>query len=139
MCTPSSSNAELHLLRVALPYHRTLDNSIDFPKVPHYCCQSVDILVNMIRMVNMITTTTLPATIAKTQFAELIGTAAHTPVTITRNNRAVAVVLSPAEYQRLMSQDDAYWGEQAEKVQKHEFLSSQESADFLVNILHAND
>lgn len=41
------------------------------------------------------------ATDAKQNMAALIDTAQREPVTIRRQNRDVAIVLSPAEYQRL--------------------------------------
>jgi|AntAceMinimDraft_6_1070360.scaffolds.fasta_scaffold71393_1 prevent-host-death family protein len=84
------------------------------------------------------TNQTITATKAKTQFAELIDLARKEPVTITRNNRPVAVVLSPEEYQALEKLDDQYWIKQADKVGKEDALSAQESQQFIDQILHAS-
>lgn len=82
---------------------------------------------------------TITATEAKNRFADLVYTARTQPVTITRNDRAVAVVVSPAEYSRLLASDDAYWGEQANNAKKEAFMSTEESQDFLTSILNAQD
>jgi prevent-host-death family protein len=44
---------------------------------------------------------TVTATEAKQRFAAILDTAQHEPVTIRRQNREVAVVLSSREYERL--------------------------------------
>lgn len=78
------------------------------------------------------TNKTIPATKAKTAFAELIDAARKEPVTITRNKRAVAVVLSPEEYERFEALDDAFWGECAKRAESEgEFLGPEESIRFL--------
>ncbi len=81
----------------------------------------------------------ITATEAKNRFADLVDLARTEPITITRNDRAVAVVLSPTEYSRLMASDDAYWGEQAKKAKAGDFLSKAESSEFLNSILNAPD
>ena len=86
------------------------------------------------------TNKTITATEAKNRFADMVDSARVEPITITRNDRAIAVVLSPDEYSRLLVSDDAYWGEQAGKVQRSgEFLPPKESRDFLNAILNAPD
>lgn len=85
------------------------------------------------------TTKSITATEAKNRFADLVDLARTEPVTITRNDRAVAVVLSPTEYSRLTVSDDAFWGEQAKKVTAGNFLTNAESQDFLNAILNASD
>ncbi len=85
------------------------------------------------------TNKSITATEAKNRFAELVDLARVEPVTITRNDRAVAVVLSPAEYSRLVTSDDVYWGEQAKKTIAKDFLSTGESQEFLTTILNANN
>jgi len=77
----------------------------------------------------------MPATQAKTQFAEMIDQARKSPVTITRNNRPVAVVLSPEEYALLERFDDQYWGEEAKKAEKEGSLSVAESKKFMDDLL----
>lgn len=81
------------------------------------------------------TKTTVPATQAKTEFASLIDTARQEPVTITRNSRAVAVILSPEEYARLVALEDAHWGKRAKKAEAGGYLNAEESEEFLNSIL----
>ena len=45
---------------------------------------------------------TISATAAKQNFAELIDTAQREPVRIRRHNRDLAVLISPAEYDRMI-------------------------------------
>jgi prevent-host-death family protein len=75
------------------------------------------------------TNKTIAATRAKTQFAELIDLARKEPVTITRNNRPVAVVLSPEEYTVL---NDTYWVQKTKEAEKDaDFLSAEDTAIFM--------
>ncbi len=83
------------------------------------------------------TNRTIPATKAKTAFAELIDTARDEPVTITRNNHAVAVVMSPEEFKHLSALDDEYWVKEAKEAQKGGFMSPIESSKFVSDILNA--
>ncbi len=85
------------------------------------------------------TMTSITATEAKNRFADLVDLARTEPITITRNDRAVAVILSPAEYAKLLASDDAYWGEQAKKTKASDFLSTAQSSEFLNSILNAPD
>jgi len=85
------------------------------------------------------TNKSITATEAKNRFADLVDLARTEPVTITRNDRAVAIVLSPTEYARLTTSDDAYWGEQAKRVSAGDFISVTKSQDLLNTILNAPD
>lgn len=85
------------------------------------------------------TNQSITATQAKNRFADLVDLARNEPVTITRNDRVIAIVMSPAEYARLTASDDAYWGEQAKQVRGRDFVSPNESQDFLSTILNASD
>jgi len=73
----------------------------------------------------------ITATKAKTEFAALVDIARKEPVTITRNSRAVAIMLSPEEYARLMDIEDSYWGKKAEKAEKEGYINAKESEKFL--------
>jgi antitoxin Phd len=44
----------------------------------------------------------MPVTEARERFSEVVETAAHEPVFLTKRGRRQAVVLSPAEYERLI-------------------------------------
>jgi prevent-host-death family protein len=85
------------------------------------------------------TNKSLTATEAKNRFGDLVELARAEPVTIMRNDRPVAVVLSPSEYARLTANDDAYWGEQAEVLSKRDFMSAKDSQAFINDILNAPD
>lgn len=85
------------------------------------------------------TTKTIPATQAKTQFAQLIDDARLAPVTITRNNRPVAIVLSPEKYELLERLDDGYWGEQAAAAEKEGAFSVEQSERLIEAILNEKD
>ena len=85
------------------------------------------------------TNKSITATEAKNRFADMVDLARLEPLTITRNDRAIAVVLSPAEYAKLVASDDRYWGEQAKKALGKDFLSARESQDTLNSILNATD
>ena len=53
------------------------------------------------------------ATELQTKTGLVIDHALREPVQVTRNKRAVAVMLSSSEYARLEAIEDAYWGEAA--------------------------
>jgi len=55
----------------------------------------------------------ITATELQTKTGYVIDQALLEPVQITRNKRAVAVMLSPKEFARLEAIEDAYWGEAA--------------------------
>ncbi len=101
-------------------------------------CTEFDIIAILVKIVIM-TNKSITATEAKNRFADLVDQARTEPITITRNDRAVAIVLSPTEYARLTISDDAYWGEQAKKMSADNFLSTEESQVFLNTILNASD
>jgi antitoxin Phd len=46
--------------------------------------------------------TEIPVTEARERFSEVVETSAHQPVFLTKHGRRQAVVLSPAEYERLV-------------------------------------
>ena len=82
---------------------------------------------------------TVTASDAKNRFAELIDNARREPVTVTRNNRAVAVLLSPEEFTRLSALDDSYWGKKATTVKNSDFLTPAASKKLLTVLLHETD
>ena len=92
--------------------------------------RGLTILIILIKIVTM-TNKSIPATQAKTAFAEMIDAARKEPVTITRNNRPVAIVISPEEYERFEMLDDAYWGERAKEAGEGGYLDVNESEQFL--------
>ncbi len=85
------------------------------------------------------TNQSLTATEAKNRFADMVDLARLEPVTITRNEKPVAIVLSPDEYSRLTASDDAYWGTLAKTVKPTDFHTPKESQDFLNKFLNVPD
>ena len=76
---------------------------------------------------------------AKTNFGRLIDTAIREPVSITRNGRQVAVVLSVQDFERLAALEDAWWARRAERDDEDGFLSGDESEALLKDLLDARD
>jgi prevent-host-death family protein len=65
---------------------------------------------------------------AKNNFGELLDTAQREPVTITRQGRAVAVLVSQQEYARLQALEDAHWAAHADAaLRQAKFLGSEAS------------
>jgi antitoxin Phd len=76
---------------------------------------------------------------AKTNFGQLLDTAIREPVSITRNGRQVAVVLSVQDFERLAAFEDAWWARRAERNEENGFLSAGKSEAFLKDLLNAED
>jgi len=74
---------------------------------------------------------------AKLNFGQLLDSAQKEPVTITKKDRPVAVLLSTEEYNRLEAMEDSIWAARAEKaLESGKFLSASESVDALSKILN---
>ncbi len=83
---------------------------------------------------------TIAAREAKNGFGRLLDTARREPVTISRNGRPVAVVLSIEDYQRFEELEDALWAARAEEAEKDaEWLGVEESEAFIKKILDAEN
>ena len=76
---------------------------------------------------------------AKTNFGELLDTAIREPVSITRNGRPVAVVLSRQDFERLAAIEDAWWARRTEAGEAEGLLSPQDSEEFLKTLINARD
>ena len=68
---------------------------------------------------------------AKDKFGELLEIAKSEPVAIEDEGRQVAVLLSFAEYQRLIDLEDRYWGEKAVKALDSGFVAEPEATEWL--------
>ena len=77
------------------------------------------------------------ATDAKNRFGQLLDTAMSEPVAIGKKGRPVAVLMSFAEYERLIAIEDRYWGEKALKAVQEGFLSGEETRTWLQEKLNA--
>jgi antitoxin Phd len=83
---------------------------------------------------------TIAAKDAKNGFGRMLDTAQREPVTIKKHGRAVAVLLSLDEYQRLEALDDAWWAARAQEVvDQGEWLGPEESERLTRQLLDAKD
>lgn len=77
------------------------------------------------------------ATKAKNHFGQILDTAMTEPVTIEKKGRPVAVLLSFAEYQRLVELEDRYWGQKAQDALKEGLLTEKKTTKWLKRKLSA--
>lgn len=81
---------------------------------------------------------TISATNARSGFGRLLDAARHQPVTIERNGRPVAVMLSVQEYERLEALEDAWWAARAAAAEDAgNWLGAEDSEKLLNAILNA--
>lgn len=71
------------------------------------------------------------ATEAKNRFGQVLEMALSEPVAIEKKDRRVAVLMSFAEYERLMELEDRFWGEKAQAAMQSGFLSEEETREWL--------
>jgi len=76
---------------------------------------------------------------AKDEFGRLLDTARREPVRIEKHGRAVAVVLSTEEYERLEAIEDAWWALRAKSVTAEGFLGAEASERLLRDLARAED
>jgi prevent-host-death family protein len=82
---------------------------------------------------------TVAAKEAKQSFGQLLDDAQREPVRIQRHGRAVAVVLSAAEFERLEQVEDADWGRRALEALQEGSIGAEESEKLLATMLRAED
>jgi prevent-host-death family protein len=82
---------------------------------------------------------TMPAKEAKQSFGALLDAAQREPVTITKNGREVAVLVSKEDFERLEALEDAHWGALAMKAHEEGHLSEEETRQLFQSILNAKD
>ncbi|QAZ69254.1 type II toxin-antitoxin system Phd/YefM family antitoxin [Solidesulfovibrio carbinolicus] len=77
------------------------------------------------------------ATVLKNNLGEYLQAASREPVTITRQGKAYAVLLSVEEYERLLELEDAWWARRAAEAEAGgEFLGPEASLAFMRDRLH---
>ena len=74
---------------------------------------------------------------AKNGFGRLLDEARSEPIVIHKHGRAVAVVLSYEEYERLELLEDAFWAARAVAAEREGYLSASESEELLTDLLSA--
>ena len=77
------------------------------------------------------------ATEVKNRFGQMLETAMTEPITIGKKGRPVAVMMSIAEYQRLVEIEDRYWGEKARKAVAEGFVAEKGTRAWLKRKLDA--
>ena len=83
--------------------------------------------------------TTVTSKDAQNRFGQLIDTAQREPVSITRHDRPVAVIVSSERYEELEALEDSIWLARAKEAEKEGFLSIEDSEAFLESIANAED
>ena len=77
------------------------------------------------------------ATDVKNRFGEFLDEARSEPLAVNRNGRKVAVLMSWAEYRRLVALEDAWWAARAEAAEAEGgYLGPEKSMDALLKLLH---
>ncbi|MDD2851597.1 MAG: type II toxin-antitoxin system Phd/YefM family antitoxin [Desulfuromonadaceae bacterium] len=71
------------------------------------------------------------ATEVKNHFGQILDITRTEPVTVEKQGRPVAVILSFEEYHRLAKLDDSYWGERAVKALAGGFMEDDEVKNLL--------
>ncbi|MGD0486937.1 MAG: type II toxin-antitoxin system Phd/YefM family antitoxin [Syntrophorhabdales bacterium] len=66
------------------------------------------------------------ATDVKNRFGQMLEAVMSEPIAIEKKGRPVAVMMSIAEYERLVEIEDRYWGEKALKAVAEGFVSDNE-------------
>lgn len=82
--------------------------------------------------------TTVTSKDAQNKFGAMLDTAQREPVTITRRDRPVAVVVSPERYAELEALEDSIWSARAKRAAKSGFLGAEETKEFMKRILDAD-
>ncbi len=82
-------------------------------------------------------TTTFTAKEAKNNFGRLLDEARRVPVTIEKNGRKVAVMLSLEEYNFLETLSDEYWAKRAKKAEKDGYIGTARGGKLLKDLLNA--
>lgn len=83
------------------------------------------------------------ATTAKNNFGELIDKALEAPVSIDRNGRSVAVILSHKTYEdffnKIEALEDHLWALKAEKAREGGYLGTEKSEAYLKKFLEEEE
>ncbi len=77
------------------------------------------------------------ATDVKNKFGQMLEAALTEPVAIEKKGRPVAVMMSIAEYQRLIEIEDRCWGENARKALAEGFVAEKDTRAWLKKKLDA--
>ena len=73
----------------------------------------------------------------QTRLGEYLESVCTQPITIEESGRAVAVLISCSEYERLVALENAYWLERAKEAGASGFMGSEKSMEILKAGLNA--
>ena len=76
---------------------------------------------------------------AKNSFGKMLDTVQKHPVIIEKKGRAVAVVMSIEEYEKLEKLENEFWLDKASKAEKRGFIGERKSAKLLKELLNVQD
>ena len=82
--------------------------------------------------------TTVTSKNAQNKFGSMLDTAQKEPVTITRHDRPVAVVVSPERYAELEALEDSVWALRARMAAQSGFIGTDETREFIERTLNAD-
>ena len=77
---------------------------------------------------------TITSTEARQNFSSVISTVETNPVTISKQDKDVAVIISSARYQELKKLEDILYGKAAELALQEGFVSNKKAQDLLDSI-----
>jgi len=77
---------------------------------------------------------TLTSTEARQGFSSMLNTVVNEPVSISKQDKEIAVLISSARYQELKKLEDILYGKAAELALQEGFISDKEADDLLNSI-----
>ncbi len=80
---------------------------------------------------------TITSTECKTHLGEYLEMVRTEPISIEKTGRAVAVLISRADYDRLTALENAYWLERAKEAEASGYIGSEKSMKLLQKELNA--
>ncbi len=80
---------------------------------------------------------TISSTECKTRLGEYLESVRTEPISIEKTGRAVAVLISRSEYDRLISMENAYWLERAKDAESSGYLGTDQSMKLLQERMNA--
>lgn len=80
---------------------------------------------------------TITATECKTRLGEYLETVRTEPISIEKTGRAVAVLISRTEYDRLIALENSYWLERAKEAEAGGYIGNEKSMELLKEGMNA--
>lgn len=80
---------------------------------------------------------TISSTECKTRLGEYLESVRNEPITIEKTGRAVAVLISVAEYERLQALENSYWLDRAKEAEASGYIGTEKSMEVLKAAMNA--